>query len=368
MFSKTIYKKDTKGALRFLTIRVEGADLVQESGILGTENPVEHRRVVKGKNIGKANETTPEQQAIKEAESKVKEKLRKDYFETKEEAETEELILPMLAQEWAKAGDGINWAAKNENYSQPKYDGMRCLAICGPGGTVNLISREGVDIMEAHGNSMQHIVDELSQLTESIVLDGELYVHGENFEQNMQFVKSYKAGKSERIKLVVYDQLVHTDADFRTRWNDLYRFFNRYDMKSVVQSKIHLLTGRKDLDHQHANNLNLGYEGTIVRKASGKYKINGRSSDLIKFKDFKDIACKIVEIGPAKKRPTWARPVVEWNGKRFACSTKMSVAQREEMLTNKEEYIGKTAEVRYFEEYSSGVPRHPIMVGIRLDK
>jgi hypothetical protein len=34
----------------------------------------------------------------------------------------------------------------------------------------------------------------------------------------------------------------------------------------------------------------------------------------------------------------------------------------------KEEYIGQTAEVRFFEYTDGGIPRFPVCVGFRLDK
>ena len=46
----------------------------------------------------------------------------------------------------------------------------------------------------------------------------------------------------------------------------------------------------------------------------------------------------------------------------------MSHEERRELLVNKEDYIGKTAEIRYFEETDGGLPRFPVYVGIRLDK
>jgi hypothetical protein len=45
----------------------------------------------------------------------------------------------------------------------------------------------------------------------------------------------------------------------------------------------------------------------------------------------------------------------------------MSHEDRKELLKNKQNYIGKTAEVRFFEWTDEGNPRFPIMVGIRLD-
>ena len=37
---KTIYKLDSKGKERFLTVRAEGKDLVQISGLIETDSPI----------------------------------------------------------------------------------------------------------------------------------------------------------------------------------------------------------------------------------------------------------------------------------------------------------------------------------------
>ena len=47
---------------------------------------------------------------------------------------------------------------------------------------------------------------------------------------------------------------------------------------------------------------------------------------------------------------------------------KYSHEEREDFLTNKKKYIGKPAEIRFFEYTDAGIPRFPVMVGIRLDK
>ncbi len=41
---------------------------------------------------------------------------------------------------------------------------------------------------------------------------------------------------------------------------------------------------------------------------------------------------------------------------------------RKEFLLNKKDYIGKVAELRFFEFSDEGVPRFPVCVGFRLDK
>ena len=73
-FDKTIYKKDSKGKIRFLSVKTYGALVQQLSGIVNSEKIVEHKNTCTGKNIGKSNETTLEQQALLEAASKIETK------------------------------------------------------------------------------------------------------------------------------------------------------------------------------------------------------------------------------------------------------------------------------------------------------
>ena len=82
-----IYKKDSKGNIRYLDIEADGSKIVQRSGILDTENEVEHVKVAKPKNIGKTNATTAEQQAVLEVESILTSKLKEGYFTSIADAE-----------------------------------------------------------------------------------------------------------------------------------------------------------------------------------------------------------------------------------------------------------------------------------------
>lgn len=350
---QTIYKKDSKGKIRFLTVSTEGAVLTQTSGLLGTENPIAHLKTCKGKNIGKANETTPKDQAIKEGEAIIKDKLTQGYFETEKEAETEVIIFPMLAKDFKEREKKIDW----ENdiiFVQPKLDGMRCLKT----GDV-LMSRSGKEI-----ENMDHIKYKL--LDYDVTFDGELYVHGEDFQTNMEYVKKYREGLSERIKYCIYDVILPHNYMQRRAFLEVLEEI--IDTESIMFLPSYICSSKEELIDYHGKFLAEGYEGTMVRISKSGYAINKRSDELLKYKDFKDIACTIIDIGPAETMTDWGRPVVEWNGKQFSCGTKMSHEARRDLLTNRDQYIGKTAEIRYFEEYNTGIPRFPVMVGIREDK
>lgn len=357
---KTLYKKDSKGKLRVLNIWAEGADLVQTSG-LADGKLVEARKTCKGKNLGKSNQTTPEQQAEQEMKSKIIEKLKTDYFETEKEAMNTEVVLPMLAKDYKKEFKKVDW--KKNVYTQPKLNGMRCFAII-TGGNVKLISRENTDILEQHGNSMKHLVPELAKLP-SGVYDGELYAHAYTFQENMELIKKYRPGESENVKLHVYDFV--SDKPYGDRNTKLIQNTKDCDVISIVPTKI--IYNEEQLKENHSKYLSEGFEGTIIRHGDTGYELNHRSSSLLKFKDFIDITAKIVDVIPMENRPKQARLVcTAKNTDEFKANLKFSHADREMILKKKAEYIGKTAEIRFFEYTDDGLPRFPVCVGFRLDK
>ena len=58
--------------------------------------------------------------------------------------------------------------------------------------------------------------------------------------------------------------------------------------------------------------LKMGYEGTILRWGDAGYKSKSRSSNLLKYKDFQDLACKIVDVEPSVKRPEQGQFICEY--------------------------------------------------------
>ena len=92
-----LYKKDSKGNLRQWSVRTKGDSLIEEYGLVDG-NLVTTMKTCKGKNIGRSNETTPEEQAVKEAEAKFDKKLKTGYFEDIEEAKKSRVLKPMLAK------------------------------------------------------------------------------------------------------------------------------------------------------------------------------------------------------------------------------------------------------------------------------
>ena len=353
-FIQTLYKKDSKGKLRILSIETNHGDLMQTSGLIDG-GKVEHSKTCKPKNVGRANETTSQEQAVIEAEALIKKKLREGYFESSREAMEAEVLMPMLAKSFDKEKHKIHYPC----YVQPKLDGMRALKV-----GKKLISRKNVEI-----DTMKHISETLTGMG---VLDGELYAHGLSFQENMKLIKKLRSNSWE-VKYHVYDFV--SNKPFEERLALLKKAIEGNE--SIIKLvPTYLISDEEQLKEYHERFLGEGYEGTMVRWGDEGYKINGRSSNLLKYKDFEDITATIKDVVPNDADPTHGSFIFDWEGAKghplgdniLGCGMKFSHAEREEILTNKNNYIGQTAELRFFEYSDTGVPRFPVCVGLRLDK
>jgi len=352
-FDKTIYKKDSKGKIRFLRVFADGADLVQVSGVVGTDSPMEHRSTAKAKNIGKSNETTPEQQALSQAISKVETKMSTGYFETQKEAASEEVILPMLAKDASNILEKIEYPC----FIQPKLDGMRALYQ-----KSKMISRKGKAI-----ETMGHIIEDVMDSTHH-VLDGELYAHGRTFQENMRLIKKDRGEETKEVKFHVYDLIL--DKPFALRYALLQSIARNYDQVEIVPTI--QIFDEEELKHHHQMYVGMGYEGTIIRHTDAPYAVNKRDFQLLKYKDFIDEAYEVVDIVPSEKNPEQGVVHCTIGGGAdnvtFGCGMKFSHVMRKQMLINKDLYIGRIAEIRFFEYTDDGLPRFPVCHGFREDK
>jgi DNA ligase-1 len=353
-----IYKKDSSGKIRYLSISTEGNMVVQESGVVGTNSPVYNRSACEAKNVGKANSTTPEEQAVLEANSKITEKMRLGYFTSISEAQEKggkDFLLPMLAKDYKKELKKVTYPC----FVQPKLDGMRSLGSEDDG----FMSRTGKAI-----DTLNHIV--LADL-EGAILDGELYAHGISFQENMKLIKKYRPGQTEQVKYHVYDVVM--DAPFSERHKFLTALIDLENNPHIEFVPTFIVNNELEIAYYHAQFVAAGYEGTMVRHSDEGYAVNKRSSQLLKYKDFLDETYRVVNIVPSESRPEQGVVTCVITNKtgqleHFNTGMKFSHEAREEILRNKHMYIGMMAEIRFFEYTDSGLPRFPVCVGFRLDK
>jgi hypothetical protein len=96
----------------------------------------------------------------------------------------------------------------------------------------------------------------------------------------------------------------------------------------------------------------------MIKHFSGLYRQGARSQQLLKFKDFKDAEFEVVDIIPMANYPKQGIAVCRAaNGLDFRATPKMSHTERELLLLNKQNYIGKMATIKYFSTTEAGLPR-----------
>jgi DNA ligase 1 len=254
----------------------------------------------------------------------------------------------------AKSYDDVKNKIVFPCHVQPKLDGMRCHM-----NQYKVISRDNKVI-----TTMDHIHEHIINDELNTILDGELYAHGLSFQENMKLIKKQRP-ESKLVNFHVYDLAIGDNLSFEYRYKGLQGIVKRLNTSTIKLVPTYLVNNMDDVRAYHAQFLKDGYEGTIIRWGTAAYKFNGRSDNLVKYKDFKDIALIIKDIVPMETMTTHGLIVCEMNGQEFKATPKMSHKEREELLTNKDKHIGKIAEIRYFEETDSGLPRFPVFVGFR---
>ena len=359
----TIYKQTKTGATQEWTIEVVGNKYRTHSGQVGGAITTNEWTVCYGKNAGKANGTTDEEQAMKEAIAKRKLKLEKDYHESIKKITTKRHFEPMLAAKWEDYSDSIEYPI----FSQPKLDGIRCIV-----NKDGMWSRNGKPIISA-----PHIRESLSEVFDvypDLILDGELYADkfANDFNKIVSLVKKTKPTDTDlkeskkNIQYWIYD-LPDNNIEFGDRCDRLHELFETYNSfdKHCVEVETHICNDEDEVMGLYEEYVDKGFEGQMLR-LNNKYE-NKRSKSLLKHKSFVDEEYTILDIveGEGNRTGTAGYFVFETvDGKSFKSNVKGTWEETAEMLKNKKKLIGKEATVKYFNLTPDGIPRFPYVINI----
>jgi DNA ligase 1 len=288
-----LYSLDAKKKIRIFKLKVEDDTLKWETGLLdGKLTPHSSRAVAK--NVGRKNETTPQQQAISEAQSKWKKMIeREGYTQTlplPESKSEKGLIPPMLLQPFEE--NKVRFEIQ-DSYVQPKIDGIRCLGM--------LIDDEVV--LYSRNRSihkfMNHIKEEVLPILvkhPNIVIDGELYRHKP--EEEGKILKDHKGfnwitshasfgrktpGKEEKlVQYHIYDLICN--YPFSQRYELIKEIIKESETLRIVET--HKINDLEDVFRYHDLFVKEGYEGLVLRDKNLKYESDKRSHFILKVKNF----------------------------------------------------------------------------------
>lgn len=284
---------------------------------------------------------------------------------------------------------------RGDYFGQWKINGERCIITATKdGGVFELVelhyrSREGVDWTNKL-NYLDNILipciplDILDMMIEEgVALDGELYLPGYGINEINSFIKNTELPQHYKLQFWLYDICIE-NASAECRQAILHSNFGKYeaDKLDIVNKNSHLNNINRLilLDNYTVNNINeaiqlrdsfisLGFEGLVIREKSAEYQFGGkRNNSMLKFKKILDGLFTIIDVIPeGKKRSTFGKFVLQndINDERFECTYNAPHSVLEEVLVNKEKYIGKKALVEYRERAGvKEVPFHAKVVKI----
>ena len=353
---RTLYGKDSKGELRIWSVYTDGPDVVVKHGKLGGKIQ-EKRYPAEPKNIGKANETTPESQAVLEAEAKYVKQLKSGYFHTKEEALDFQEFTPMKCHSFNDFSERLVYPCN----AGVKLDGMR-LMVDAEG---QAWSKQGEPLeLPSHWIGIKELARAAGGL------DGEVYAGLKNKEglSLQKIISAFRKPNSDTPKLQYWVYDIPADQMYGIRHRVLKSLqHNKPDWLVLVPGI--QIESRVEADQFFMEVTDEGYEGVVYRNYQGKYEFGKRSYDLLKRKKRQTTEARVLSVEKDKNNWGILLCVLE-NGVEFKCQMRVDAADiNYRFYENAVKLIGVTIEVE-FEDYSDdGVPCKCTSIGIRqVDK
>lgn len=350
-FLPTLFKLDSKNKQRFWKVYIEptphGVKLGTESGVVNGKVKDHFVLITAGKNIGRANETTPYTQAKSEAESmfRIQQEKKGYVLNLKDFKRTG----PMLAHLFEEHGDKM----PEVFWVQPKLNGVRVRIIC---------TENGI-IYQSRGNKVFNYVP--SRITQALmvkmvpgqVTDGELFIPGIPLRHISSAVRAYNPEYTPRLQLHVFDIALGGDHSFSERYNHLQRKWGPWwalNTCGIFLVEACLVSHGVQYLDKRAEYVRRGYEGIMARDPYAAYEEGIRSYTLMKDKPIHDTELQIIRV--EIDREGLGMPIVSYdNGPEFPVRLMGNRALKEDMALNPQQYLGKNMTVSFQSVLESGI-------------
>ena len=367
-----LYKYDTKGKVRqwkgWTELNEDGSVTIKlEHGQQNGKLQIKERIVTKGKNIGKSNETTIEQQAQSDLDSIYQKQLDDGYVQNIDDYV--EPRRPMLAHKYQDRGKSVDW--EKDNYASTKLDGIRCFIFVDNDGNCTFESRTGKEF-----KYFQHIELEVqSKNITNAILDGELYSENISFEKICSLVNSddYVPEEDVEIKFYIYDMILNNNLDetFENRYKRYSSIFDTNVENHIISVTQTLVKSEEDMKILAAQFVSENYEGLMLKQGHAKYDFGKRSIALLKYKEMHSAEFKIKDIFVAENDPDRVQIELYINPENTEETFKIGTLKGNKednynnYYCNKDNLINKWLTVNYQTLTSYDVPLFPVGIGIR---
>lgn len=351
-----------KNALRQWRVWVSSDDTAArydtEWGVVGGKMQTGHKIFKKGNTRSTALEV-----AMTRANRLWENKCRvQGYSETKHNNQTSSRIAPMLANEYKKHAKKVKFPC----YVQPKLDGVRAIIVALDDSNAEIRSRTGKlynipHILEAHKPI-------ISKLAPGSFLDGELYIHGRDFDWISGVCRRDDAHKDK-------DILEFHCFDVYDASRPLMSFRDRLDLLMDILVPICLVETKTvqdngEIGEAHDAYVDNGYEGVMIRSMQGAYDLDKRSYFLLKLKIFQtdEFECIGFNEGTGKFRGTPIIICQNSDGVAFNVTPEGSMVSKRALFVKMRDQdygIGLDYTVKFQGLTKMGVPRFPVGLGFR---
>jgi len=357
-----LYKRIKTGRIQQWGVVVEGRTFYTIEGLVDGKLTSSIPTVCSGKNIGRANETSGREQAIKEAKALWQKKVNQSYNVDITKCDLKKYFELMLAEKYEDYKHLITYPI----FSQPKLDGIRCTSEI-----KGLWSRNGKPFVSC--NHIYKILESRFKRYPGIRFDGELYCdkYKNDFNQITSYVRTSKSLTPEKLEAIsnnleywIYDLPSHPGVT-EDRINALNALFPD-PVKGIVIVPTLKVFNLEELNNVYYDYLENGIEGQIIR-FNTPYE-NFRTQNLLKRKEFIDDDFVIVDVleGKGNRSGTAGKFVLLMkDGRTFESNIKGNFSYLREVLRNKKNLIGKITTVRYGRLTPAGKPRFGYAVAIR---
>ena len=352
---------------------VDGNKITYDWGLEGGARNTKTQVVKSGKNLGRANATTAEEQAIFVAENKIISKLNQGFKLTKgkliadhdkKTAVNDKVPRIMHADKYVNHHKKVDHLPKV--LVQPKLDGNRCMVNIETG-KMYARSRKEIVSIPLLGDIIKEACKDLRKITKVTWVDGELFSPEISFNEIQSIIRTTKRTdevKALKIKYNIFDYM--SDEPAETRVGNLSFVLQNDRVKIVPTFEIK----PSEIQKWHDKFVEQGHEGVMVRLLGFPYE-NKHSYAIFKYKEFIDEEFEVVgfttERGDDKRLGTMVCKMKD--GKTFKARPMGTDAERTYILNHPKEFIGRMATIK-FQKYdeNTGKPIFGQLKGFRDEK